>query len=65
MEGIKEFMGKKVYVILKNGRNYQGTIKKNEGDLIILIDKFGELVMFNISEIGSLEEENANAKKKI
>lgn len=57
MDGIKELIGKKIFVILKSGRNYTGVIRNVENDIVILTDKFGETVMFNISEISSLEEQ--------
>jgi len=57
MDGIKEYEGKKVYVILISGRKYTGVIKKVDDNFVYLIDKFGDNVMFNISEISLIEEE--------
>lgn len=54
---IKELIGKRVYVILTTGRKYSGIINSFANGLIQLTDKFGDLVMFNISEISSLEVE--------
>ena len=56
-EGIKNFIGKWVYVLLKSGRHYSGKITSIENDTISFIDKFNNLVLFNISEISSIEEE--------
>ncbi len=56
MERQNELMiRKKVFVILKSGRIYNGTIKYIKGDLITLIDKFDEPVLFSKSEISSME----------
>lgn len=62
MEGIKYYIGKKVYIILKNGRQYSGEvieIDDNSNPLIFItiLDKFGNKVMFERSEIEVLEEE--------
>ncbi len=50
-------IGQKVYVILKSGRKYSGIINSVEEGIIYITDKFGDPVMFSISEISSLEVE--------
>ena len=61
MEGWNRFDGKKVYVILKNGRNYSGIVleieKNNDESFITIKDKFGSIVSFSSSEIDVMEEE--------
>lgn len=57
MDRKKDLIGKKVYVILKSGRNYTGLIDEVDNELIYLTDKFNERVLINISEISSLEVE--------
>lgn len=57
MDGLKELIGKKVYVVLRSERKYTGTIQTINDKIITLIDKYNEVVMFNISEISSLEVE--------
>lgn len=57
----KDFEGKKVYIILKSGRNYSGTIEKIEINpplvWIKLIDKFNNPIVFSAGEISSIEEQ--------
>lgn len=60
-DGFKEMIGKKVYLKLKNERNYTGIITHvNDSKLpitwISMIDKFGKKVMFCDSEIEVIEE---------
>ena len=57
MDGIKEMIGQKVYVILKSGRRYSGIINSFDNNIIFLTDKFDEPVIFNVSEISSMEAE--------
>ena len=54
-ERIKELIGKNIFVILKSNRRYTGMIDGVDGNIIFMTDKFGEAIMFNISEISSLE----------
>lgn len=57
----KRWNGKKVFIILKNKRNYAGVIQDVETTehlvWISLIDKFGNEVMFSVDEIDVMEEE--------
>lgn len=56
MEGIKEeLIDKRIFVILKSGRQYNGVVKSVKDNLVSIIDKFGELVIFSTSEISSVE----------
>ena len=58
MEGKNGLEGKKIFVILKSGRVYNGVVDSIDEDLITITDKFDEVVMFSKSEISSLEEES-------
>lgn len=59
MDGLeyKAFIGKKVYVILKNHRVYTGIIKSIDKGMVFLIDRYECSILFNISEISSMQEE--------
>ena len=50
-------IGEKVYVILKSGRKYSGIINSIHEGIVYLTDKYNEPVLFNISEISSMEVE--------
>ena len=62
MDELKRYEGKKVFIILKNGRSYSGEVLKVEDKgsaiLIIIKDKFGKRVGFYSTEISVIEEEN-------
>ena len=61
MEGWKYWQGRKVFIILKNQRQYSGTVVEieNKNDLfwITIIDKFGNRIGFSNSEIEVIQEE--------
>lgn len=60
MEGWNNYDGKKVFIILKNGRRYSGKVSvDSSGDLVWfhLIDKFDMNVSFNVGEIETIQEE--------
>lgn len=61
MEGFKEYEGRRVYVKLKNGREYSGEVyaveNKGSVSLIKLKDKYGKNVGFYDTEISVIEEE--------
>lgn len=61
MEGFKEYDGRRVFIKLKNGREYSGQIYsvelKGSVSLIKLKDKYGKNVGFYDSEISVIEEE--------
>jgi len=64
MEGWKYWEGKKVYIILKSKRQYQGVVlevesdSKNSGVYFITIkDKFDNRISFINSEIELIQEE--------
>ena len=51
------FVGKKVFIILKSGMIYNGIVKETTESFIFILDKFNEKVVINISEISTIEEE--------
>jgi hypothetical protein len=62
MEGIKYFEGRKVFLILKNKRQYSGTVIEiadtGKGLVFItLLDKFNNRVCFTSGEIEVIQEE--------
>lgn len=63
MDGWKEYEGKRVYVKLKNDREYNGIVISimDKGSCIIfkLRDKFDNLVGFYDTEISVIEEQKA------
>ena len=65
MAGWKYWEGKRVFIILKNGRKYQGEVLEVEVNpssplvWIIITDKFGKRVQFVNSEIDVIQEEGA------
>ena len=52
-----EWIGKKIFLVLKSGRRYSGIVLSYDNNFISMTDKFGEKVMASISEISSMEEE--------
>jgi ribosome maturation factor RimP len=54
----KEFEGKQVYIILKTKRVYSGVVKAVTESSILINDKYHKPVIFNISEISSMEVED-------
>jgi len=54
---LKQFLEKKVFVNLKSGRFYSGRINSIKNNSVTLTDKFGDIVLFDISEISSIETE--------
>ncbi len=62
MEGWKRYLNKKVFIILKNKRQYSGiVIEIDETSLplvfITIIDKFNNKITFAHSEIDLMQEE--------
>jgi hypothetical protein len=65
--GMKEYEGKKIYVVLNSKRRYTGTVKsvdfmgKDTNDIEVwmftILDKFGAIVSFSNREINVIEEE--------
>ena len=58
----KSFEGRKVYIVLKNTRQYSGVVTHvdDAGNGLIFIeilDKFGKSVIFAAGEISNIEEE--------
>ena len=50
-----QFIGKKVFVILKSSAIYNGVVNSISEGNVLLIDKFHKPVIFNISEISVME----------
>lgn len=63
MEGWKYWKGKKVFIILKNKRQYSGTVLQVEEDthnlicFITILDKFGKRISFANTEMELMQEE--------
>ena len=61
MEGWKYWENKKVFIILKNKRNYSGTVleveKNDEKYWITILDKFNNRIGFSSDEIEVIQEE--------
>jgi hypothetical protein len=59
MEGLKLMEGKRVYVELNSGRKYSGKVKivDEKISMVCIVDKFGDLVWFAVSEINVFQEE--------
>jgi small nuclear ribonucleoprotein (snRNP)-like protein len=49
--------GKRVYLVLKGNRYYTGVVQSFNNQFLIMIDKFGNKLMCDISQIASIEEE--------
>jgi hypothetical protein len=63
MDGWKDFIEKKVFVILKNKRQYSGTILGVDDSsapliFITILDKFGNKITFAHSEVEVMQEES-------
>jgi len=61
MEGWIYWEGKKVFIILKNHRQYSGVVKSVEISLpliwITILDKFNNRITFSADEIEVMQEE--------
>jgi len=63
MEGWKYYEGKKVFIILKNQRQYTGKVLEVETNphssltWITILDKFGNRITFSTEEIELIQEE--------
>ena len=69
MDGWMDYKGKKVFIILKNKRQYSGKIidvntKSSPLVFITIIDKFNKRITFAHSEIELIEEEGGDEKKR-
>jgi len=63
MDGWKYWIGKKVFIILKNHRQYSGTVievsdEKNGLFWISIIDKFDKRITFSNVELDVIQEED-------
>lgn len=61
MERWKEWEGKKVFIILKNKRNYSGIVKSVDNNSITswitITTRSGNNIVFSIDEIEVMQEE--------
>ena len=69
MEGWKNWIGKRVYIILKNQRKYIGTvlevdIKSPESAWMTIEDRDSNRVTFSISDIELIQEEGGKRLNK-
>jgi len=60
---LRQFLEKKVFINLKSGRFYSGKINSIKNNSVTLTDKFGDIVLFDISEISSIETEERDNKE--
>ena len=58
----KNWIKKKVFIVLKNNRQYSGTVLSIDDGWISLIDKFGSSVMITLSEVKLIEEDDEGKK---
>lgn len=72
-KGWIEWKGKKIFVVLENGRNYSGEVieiftqKEISGEeftFMKILDKFKNYVCFKVSEIKLIEEEKSESRKR-
>lgn len=54
----KEWIGKRIFVRLKSGDVYTGTVRNVDQLFVYIIDKFGSDVLFSIDDISKLKEES-------
>lgn len=57
MEGWKKYEGKRVFIKLKNGREYTGMVLETNSIWIAIKDKFGQRVTINKEELALIEGE--------
>lgn len=50
------WIGKRIFVVLKNGLQYSGTVKDANEDFIEIIDKFDSTVTFGTRDISTIQE---------
>jgi small nuclear ribonucleoprotein (snRNP)-like protein len=53
----ESFIGKKIFIKLKSGRNYEGNVEYISDNFIFITDKFGKKVGFSQEEINLMQEE--------
>ena len=54
----KEWIGKRIFVKLRDGSVYTGIVKDVDNEWFKITDKFSEAVTFPISEILKIKEES-------
>ena len=52
------FVGKKVFIVLKSGMIYNGVVKETTDNFVFILDKFNNKVVISSNEISSLEEKD-------
>lgn len=61
INSFKEYYGKKVFIITKSGRSYQGTVLETQeicfNSMLTIIDKRDRRVSFSEQEIALIQEE--------
>ena len=57
MDAWKEYERKRVFIELKNKRQYSGTVLISNSSFVKIKDKFGKKVSFSTSEISVIEEQ--------
>ena len=56
VESIKDFVGKKCRIVLKNDYNYTAIIPKFVGTTFTVKDKFGDIVRIDCDYIATIQE---------
>lgn len=51
----KQFIGKKVFVVLKSRQVYNGVVHSISEGNVLIFDKFNRPVIFHVSEISAME----------
>lgn len=59
----KRWIGKRVYIILKNNRQYSGTIINQTETAFELRDKFGLHVLIAFDDVSLLQEQKAKGEE--
>jgi len=54
----KEWIGKRIFLILNSNHNYTGEVIDADENFISIIDKFGIKISINISDIKIIKEED-------
>lgn len=52
----KDFVGKRVFIVLKSGMIYNGLVKETTESFLFISDKFDKPVVIAVEDISSLEE---------
>jgi small nuclear ribonucleoprotein (snRNP)-like protein len=52
-----DWIGKRVYLVLKNNRVYTGTVLSSDEGFLKIKDKFNKEVVINVSDITVIQDE--------